>query len=110
MVEKKNTFRSMAIDSPLRRWRRAHHYTQAQFAELVGAKRDAVNRWEQGKRVPHSPMLRRLVAITRIPAEAIIDPERYLRDHPDYLAEWAEQPPRRGRRPRPRPEEGRAQE
>jgi transcriptional regulator with XRE-family HTH domain len=97
----------MAIDSPLRRWRKANGYTQEQLADLVGAHLDSVNRWEQGRRAPHPRSLARLMAITSLPSDAIIFPTRYLQLHPEYLARYAETPPRRGRPPGwRRPEEG----
>lgn len=106
MVANKTKLGGMAIDSPLRRWRKAHGYTQEQFAALVGTHLDSVNRWEQGKSAPHPKTLARIMAITDLPSDAIIFPVRYLQAHPDYLVAYAEQPPRRGRRPRQPPEEG----
>jgi transcriptional regulator with XRE-family HTH domain len=105
MAAKKTIFHGMAIDSPLRRWRKANGYTQEQLAALVGTHLDSVNRWEQGKRAPHSQTLARLMAITGLPSDAIIFPVRYLREHADYLSAYAELPPRRGRPPRQSPPE-----
>jgi transcriptional regulator with XRE-family HTH domain len=104
MTAQKTKLGGMAIDSPLRRWRKAHGYTQAQLAALVGVHLDSVNRWEQGRRLPHGKSLARLMAITHLPSDAIIFPVRYLQTH-RYLEAYAEQPPRRGRPPRP-PEGG----
>lgn len=105
MTAQKTRLGGMAIDSPLRRWRKANDYTQEQLAELLGTHLDSVNRWEQGKRAPHPKTLARLMAITGLPSDAIIFPVRYLQAHPEYLSAYAEQPPRRGRPPRQRPPE-----
>jgi len=106
MTAQKTKLGGMAIDSPLRRWRKANGYTQEQFAELIGAHLDSVNRWEQGKRVPHGKTLARIMAITQLSSDAIIFPVRYLQAHPEYLVAHAEQPPRRGRPPRKPPADG----
>jgi transcriptional regulator with XRE-family HTH domain len=103
MSAQKTKLGGMAIDSPLRRWRKAHNYTQEQFAALVDVHLDSVNRWEQGRRVPHGKTLARIMAITDLPSDAIIFPVRYLQAHPEYLQAYAEQPPRRGRPPRQQP-------
>ena len=106
MTAEKTKLGGMAIDSPLRRWRKANNYTQEQLAELVGVHLDSVNRWEQGKRVPHGKSLARVMAITNLSSDAIIFPARYLQAHPEYLSAYAEQPPRRGRPPQHPPAEG----
>jgi transcriptional regulator with XRE-family HTH domain len=106
MPAQKTKLGGMAIDSPLRRWRKANEHTQGQVAQLLGVHLDSVNRWEQGRSVPHEKTLTRLLTLTHLSADAIIYPERWLREHPDYLQAYAEQPPRRGRPPRPRPPEG----
>jgi hypothetical protein len=49
--------------------------------------------------------VRRLIEITEMSADALMFPERYLIEHPEFLARWAEQPPRRGRPRRQLPEE-----
>jgi transcriptional regulator with XRE-family HTH domain len=105
MTAKKTIFHGMAIDSPLRRWRKANGYTQGQLADLLRVHIDSVNRWEQGKRGPQRNTLAQVMAITALPAEAILFPKRYLQEHPEYLSAYAEQPPRRGRPPRQRPPE-----
>jgi transcriptional regulator with XRE-family HTH domain len=105
MTAQKTNLGGMAIDSPLRRWRKSQGYTQEHLARLVGVHLDSINRWEQGKRAPHRTILERLMAITGLSSEAILFPVRWLREHPEYLKAYAEQPPRRGRRPRQRPPE-----
>src|SRR5215217_1481724 len=84
MVVKNPKLGGMAIDSPLRRWRKANGHTQRQLAAILGVNLDSVNRWEQGRSVPHEKTLTRLVTLTHLSADAIIYPERWLREHPDY--------------------------
>jgi transcriptional regulator with XRE-family HTH domain len=93
----------MAMDSPLRRWRRKHGITQEALGERCGVTKNTIARWEQGFRLPGRDALMRLVEITGLSAEALVYPARYLEEHPTFLVEWAEQPPRRGRQ-RERPE------
>jgi transcriptional regulator with XRE-family HTH domain len=95
----------MAMDSPLRRWRRKHHKTQAEVGQQCGVTKNTVARWEQAFRVPRGAALLRLMEVTGLTAEALMFPERYLQEHPHFLSAWAEQPPRRGRPRRPPPEE-----
>jgi transcriptional regulator with XRE-family HTH domain len=108
MSQKCGNFRCMAIDSPLRRWRRARGYSQERLAALCGVQTNTVQRWEQAKRGPRGVALARLMAITGLSADALLFPTEYLREHPEFLSEWAETPRRRGPQPRRRqpPEEG----
>jgi transcriptional regulator with XRE-family HTH domain len=92
----------MTPDSPLRRWRRKNHFTQKQLARAVGASSEAVARWEKaerppGGRKPAGKLLVKLLQLTRLPAPALIFPERYLQEHPDFLAAFATKPQSRGR-------------
>jgi transcriptional regulator with XRE-family HTH domain len=96
---------SMAMDSPLRRWRRSQGLTQAELAERLGVHMSTVAKYEQRFRVPREDELATLAEVTGLSLEAILFPERYLREHPEYLEAYAEQPPRRGRYPRQRPPE-----
>jgi transcriptional regulator with XRE-family HTH domain len=99
-------FEGVTPDSPLRRWRRKHGFTQTSLAARCGVSANAVARWEKAKqeggRKPAGEALICLMALTRLPAEALIFPERYLRDHPAYLEAWASAPQRRGRPKRSR--------
>jgi transcriptional regulator with XRE-family HTH domain len=97
--------RDMAMDSPLRRWRRKYGVTQEQIAQRCGVSTNSIARWEQANRVPSGPHVRKLIEITGLSADALMFPERYLAEHPEFLARWAEQPPRRGRPRRDRPAE-----
>jgi transcriptional regulator with XRE-family HTH domain len=99
----------MTPDSPLRRWRRKHGFTQGQLAKSCGVAPQTVARWEkaeqEGGRSPTGQALVRLIELTKIPAEGLIFPERFLREHPSYLGVWATEPQPRGR-PRQQPPEG----
>jgi transcriptional regulator with XRE-family HTH domain len=92
-------------DSPLRRWRRKHGHTQAWLARRCGVTVTAVARWEKaeqkGGRKPIGEALLCLLDVTGIPAEGLIFPQRYLQEHPSYLAAWASEAQRRGRPKRP---------
>jgi transcriptional regulator with XRE-family HTH domain len=98
-------FQDMAMDSPLRRWRRKHGVTQEQLAQRCGVTKNTVARWEQADRIPSGPHVRRLVEITGLSADALMFPAHYLTEHPEFFARWAEIPPRRGR-PRQSPPGG----
>ncbi len=99
----------MTPDSPLRRWRRKHGMTQEQLALACDVAPQTVARWERaeqpGGRKPTGEALLRVMRITKIPAEALIQPESFLREHPTYLAAWATEARGRGR-PKDAPEEG----
>jgi len=97
-------FRGMAMDSPLRRWRRKHRVTQEALAQRCGVTTNTVARWEQADRIPSGPHVRKLIEIT----DALMFPEAYLVQHPEFLARWAEIPPRRGRPKRSEQGEGSA--
>jgi transcriptional regulator with XRE-family HTH domain len=102
----------MTPDSPLRRWRRKHGLTQGELAKRCGVNLQTVARWEKAEqkgagRKPTGEALLCLMRETKIPAEGLLFPERYLREHPSYLAAWASGPRRRGRpRQEPSPGEG----
>jgi transcriptional regulator with XRE-family HTH domain len=104
-MTKRNIMGLMAMDSPLRRWRRSQGLTQKQLAERLGVHMSTVAKYEQRFRVPREEELRTLADVTGLSLDAILFPETYLQEHPEFLAEWAELPPRRGRYPEPRPRE-----
>ena len=80
-----------AMDHPLTRWRHAHQLTQAELAERSGIRQGTLARYESGTRVPRKAHLLTLMRITNLPVEALILPEQFLREHPDFL------PPDRGK-------------
>jgi transcriptional regulator with XRE-family HTH domain len=90
------------MDHPLGRWRARHQISQDALGRRCQLSQKAISAYESGTRIPRSAALTRLVRETGLPLEALIFPEAFLRDHPDFLIE----PPRqRKRRPRA-PEEG----
>jgi len=99
-------FDAMTPDSPLRRWRRQHRLTQKQLAAECGVTPTTVARWEKaekdGGRKPAGDALVRLIAVTHLPAEALIQPGQFLARHPTYLGQYASAGQGRGR-PRKRP-------
>src|SRR5918911_4091606 len=103
---KRFIFSSMAMDSPLRRWRRANRLTQQELAERCGVKFTTIARYEQAIHLPSRAYLEALIRVTGLPADALVRPEQFLAEHPDFLAEWAEEVPSRGRRGRPRRQPG----
>jgi transcriptional regulator with XRE-family HTH domain len=96
----------MAMDSPLRRWRRKHGMTQDELAGRLRVSTNTIARWEQANRTPSGPHMRLLAELTGLSADALLFPQRYLLEHPEFLGRWAETPPRRGRPKRSAEEEG----
>ncbi len=90
------------------RWRRSQGLTQKQLADRLGVHMSTVAKYEQRFRVPREDELRALARETGLSLDAILFPDTYLQEHPEFLSEWAEVPPRRGRYPEPRPPEGQA--
>ena len=98
--------RHMAMDSPLRRWRKSQNVTQGELARRCGVPESTIAKWEQQFSQPRGARLAKLSDVTGLSLEALLFPRRYLEEHPDFLATWAEVPPRRGRYPESRPPEG----
>lgn len=88
---------SVAImtDHPLKRWRHREGITQAELARRCGVRINTVARWERGEQVPRGALLVKLLDATGLPADAIVTPERFLEQHPDFPGA-----------PQPRPDEG----
>jgi transcriptional regulator with XRE-family HTH domain len=95
----------MAMDSPLRRWRKSQNVTQGELAQRCGVGLSTIAKWEQQFTAPRGDRLEKLAQVTGLSLEALLFPARYLEAHPDFLATWAEQPPRRGRWKHVRPTE-----
>jgi transcriptional regulator with XRE-family HTH domain len=107
ILTKWNIVGHMAMDSPLRRWRKSQNVTQGELARRCGVGLSTIAKWEQQFTAPRGDRLEKLAQVTGLSLEALLFPEHYLEVHPDFLVTWAEQPPRRGRRPRQQlPEEG----
>jgi transcriptional regulator with XRE-family HTH domain len=91
------------MDHPIGRWRARHHVSQEELGRRCQLSQKAISAYESGTRIPRGDSLRRLQAETGLPLEALIFPQAFLRDHPDFLME----PPRqRKRRRETPPEEG----
>jgi transcriptional regulator with XRE-family HTH domain len=97
ILTKRNIVGHMAMDSPLRRWRKSQNVTQGELARRCGVGLSTIAKWEQQFTAPRSDRLDALARITGLSLEALLFPARYLKEHPDFLATWAEVPPRRGR-------------
>jgi transcriptional regulator with XRE-family HTH domain len=86
------------MDHPIGRWRHLHQVSQEELGRRCQLSQKTISAYESGTRVPRGPSLLRLMEVTGLPLEALIFPDAYLRDHPDFLTE----PPRqRKRRQRP---------
>jgi transcriptional regulator with XRE-family HTH domain len=106
ILTKRNIVGHMAMDSPLRRWRKSQNVTQGELARRCGVGMSTIAKWEQQFTAPRSDRLDTLAQITGLSLEALLFPARYLKEHPDFLATWAEVPPRRGRHRRQQPSGG----
>jgi transcriptional regulator with XRE-family HTH domain len=76
---------SFSMDHPLGRWRAWHQISQEALAQRCGLSQKAISAYELGTRVPRDQSLKRLVEVTGLPLEALVFPEQFLRDHPDFL-------------------------
>lgn len=74
--------------------------TQPELAQRIGVHRNTLARYEQGRLIPRREHLEALIRETDLPTDALVRPQKYLEDHPDFLIAYAEQP-RRGRPPQP---------
>jgi transcriptional regulator with XRE-family HTH domain len=95
---------SCNMDHPIGRWRNVFQVSQAELAERCGLSQQSISFYEGG-RVPRGEALRALIRVTGLPLEALVFPEQFLAEHPDFLIEASRQPLRRGR-PRKQPPEG----
>lgn len=87
------------MDHPLTRWRHQHEKTQVELSQLSGIRQGTLARYESGTRIPRKAHLLTLMQVTGLPLEALIFPDTYLQEHPDFLREPIRQP---GLRKRPR--------
>jgi transcriptional regulator with XRE-family HTH domain len=78
---------------PLRQWRERHGWNQPKVAEYLGVTQGMVSHIELYVRVPRINILRKLCELTGLSADAFVEPERFIREHPDFL-----QPRRRPRK------------
>jgi transcriptional regulator with XRE-family HTH domain len=70
---------------PLRQWRERHEWGQPQVAEYLGVTQGMVSHYELYIRQPRLDVLRKLCELTGLPADAFVEPERFVREHPDFL-------------------------
>lgn len=71
----------MTFSKKLTKLRRAHNYTQGQFANLLDVSRQAVSRWENGTAFPETEKLIRIAemfdcSIDYLLKESIEDPSQ----------------------------------
>jgi transcriptional regulator with XRE-family HTH domain len=52
-------------------------------------KQNTISRYERGEHIPVREHLERLLAVTGLPTDALVRPERFLAEHPEFLAEHA---------------------
>jgi transcriptional regulator with XRE-family HTH domain len=90
------------MDHPLGRWRARHQVSQEELGRRCQLSQKTISAYESMTRVPRGESLVRLMQVTGLPLEALIFPEAYLRDHPDFLQDR----PRPGLKRRPREGEG----
>jgi transcriptional regulator with XRE-family HTH domain len=81
----KHTMMAGMADHPLTRWRQKHRKTQAELAQLCGIRQGTLARYESGTRIPRGTHLEKLMEVTGLPAEALVLPERFLAQRPDFL-------------------------
>lgn len=92
------------VDSPLRRKRLALRLSQKALANLCGIDTGTISRLERGElKSPHGAHLLCLMRVLELPAEAFIDPQQYLVDHPDFYPDRADATKRKPGRPRKSP-------
>ena len=83
------------MDTPLVRWRRKHQMTQVQLSERCGLTQKSISAYETMARVPRGQSLARLMRETDLPLDALIFPEAFLQEHPDFLRDRPKLRPRK---------------
>jgi transcriptional regulator with XRE-family HTH domain len=79
---------------PLRQWREQHRISQDELAQRLNVTQGMVSHIELYVRSPRMDILRSLCDVTGLSADAFVQPERFLQEHPDFL-----KPRRRGKGP-----------
>jgi transcriptional regulator with XRE-family HTH domain len=77
---------------PLRLWREKHGVNQRDLARACGISQGMLSLVESGLRIPLDDNLEALLNYTGLPAEAFVLPERFLKDHPDFLRKYKKRP------------------
>jgi hypothetical protein len=88
------------MDTPLRRWRTAKCWTQAELAAHCGIKQNTISRYERAEHIPVRDHLEALISVTGLPTDALVRPEHFLEEHPDFLSLPPSEDPPRNTRPR----------
>jgi transcriptional regulator with XRE-family HTH domain len=86
------------MDTPLRRWRISKGVTQAELAAQCGIKQNMISRYERDEHIPVRDHLEQLIKVRGLPTDALVRPECFLAEHPDFLTPPSPaEPPKRGR-------------
>jgi transcriptional regulator with XRE-family HTH domain len=70
---------------PLKQWREAQELSQDALAAQLGVKQGMISHIEMYRRDPSTKMLRQLCELTGLPPDAFLQPEQFVREHPDVL-------------------------
>jgi transcriptional regulator with XRE-family HTH domain len=85
---------------PLRQWRDLHGLSQDELAERAGVGQGMISHIERYFRVPRKSTIIKLQEETGLPTEALMFPERFLAQNPNYFR------PKKGRKLRGQGESG----
>jgi transcriptional regulator with XRE-family HTH domain len=70
---------------PLRQWRDQHGLSQDELAERCGVGQGMISHIERYFRVPRKSTLIKLQDYTGLPTDALMFPERFLQENPNYF-------------------------
>jgi transcriptional regulator with XRE-family HTH domain len=70
---------------PLRAWRKRHHVSQQELADLVDVTQSFISLIERYINKPQEDALEKLRRITGLPTDAFIRPIPFLIECPDFL-------------------------
>ena len=70
---------------PLRQWRERRGLSQEQLADMTGWTQGMMSHLERYFRIPLGDALGALLAQTGLPTDALIRPQRFLAEYPDFL-------------------------
>jgi transcriptional regulator with XRE-family HTH domain len=79
---------------PLRQWRDYYGVSQEELAERTGLSQGMISHIERYFRTPRVDVLKVLLEFTGLPTDALILPERFLEEQPNFLRKY-----RRPKRP-----------
>jgi transcriptional regulator with XRE-family HTH domain len=80
---------------PLRQWRDQHGLSQDELAEHCGVGQGMISHIERYFRVPRKSTIIKLQDYTGLPTEALMFPERFLEQNPNYFRSKKGKGPRR---------------